>query len=490
MKTKKHREMKDESLENNVVFLHALGWSVRRLSGEFKISRERVSRILRENLNARESGNDNESGDKMKSSKLDNYKQYIGEILEKYKDDPPTIVRILELIRERGYNGGRTILSDYLATVRGKKTPDPITCVETSPGQRGSHDWSEYYIYFSETGKKEKIIFFSFILNYSRRQYIEIVEDQKQLTLFKCLINAFIYFDGVPRQVKSDNQKACVDRWEYGRPVFNRKLLNFATHYRFAPLAITPRKPRENLKIERPFYYLEKNFLNSRSFLNRDDLKKQLREWLLMVNDLRTHRTTGKPPIELYREEFASLRPLPKNHYDTTLTGYRIVNNESCIEWDSYFYAVAPQYMYETCLVRESDNEIFIYSPSHEMIKNYPLAEKGRKDKYIGRRPQASIKTPVNPSIKDVISRLEAMGSVMTMYIEGVKKHRPVSFRHHLRKVLALKVNYHSDDIIMAVRRGLKHKVYRASEIENFLEVNAQKKNEINLFGKNRLENE
>uniref|UniRef100_UPI004055C35E IS21 family transposase n=1 Tax=Candidatus Electrothrix sp. TaxID=2170559 RepID=UPI004055C35E len=477
--------MKNQSLDNSIVCLHTLGWSVRRLAGEFKISRERVDRILRDNRDTRQKESDNKPMGEKTASKLDNYKEYIGEILDKYKDDPPTIVRVLELVREKGYDGGRTILSDYLATVRVRKTPDPITCVETSPGKRGSHDWSEYYIYFSETGQKEKVIFFSFILNYSRRQYIEIVEDQKQLTLFKCLINTFIYFDGVPRQVKGDNQKACVDRWEYGRPVFNKTFLELATHYRFTPLTITPGKPRENLKIERPFYFLEKNFLNARSFFNRDDLKKQLLDWLLMINDQRIHRTTGKAPIELYREEFASLLPLPKTHFDTTLTGHRIVNNEACVEWDRYFYAVPPQYMYETCLVRESNNEIFIYSPTHEMIKNYPVAEKGRKDKYIGRRPQASVKTPVNPPIKDVIQRLEAMGSVMTQYIEEVKKHRPVSFRHHLRKVLSLKVNYHSDDIIMAVRRGLKHKVYRASEIENFLEVNAQKKNELNLFGNN-----
>jgi transposase len=76
------------------------------------------------------------------------------------------------------------------------------------------------------------------------------VEDQKQITLFKCLISAFIYFDGVPKEVKSDNQKACVDRWEYGRPVFNKKLLEFASHYRFKPLAITPGKPVENLYVK------------------------------------------------------------------------------------------------------------------------------------------------------------------------------------------------------------------------------------------------
>jgi len=71
-----------------------------------------------------------------------------------------------------------------------------------------------------------------------------------------------------------------------------------------------------------------------------------------------------------------------------------------------------------------------------------------------------------------------------------VKKHKPVSFRHHLRNVLSLKVNYHRDDIIMAVRRALKYKVYEAGAIENFLSVNAGKKNEIILFPKNQTEDE
>ena len=119
--------MKNQSLDNSIVCLHTLGWSVRRLAREFKISRERVDRILKYNLEARQRENDNKPMGEKTASKLDNYKEYIGEILEKYKDDPPTIVRVLELIRERGYDGGRTILSDYLATVRGKKTPDPIT---------------------------------------------------------------------------------------------------------------------------------------------------------------------------------------------------------------------------------------------------------------------------------------------------------------------------------------------------------------------------
>jgi transposase len=481
--------MKDESLENNVVTLHARGWSIRKLAREFGISRGRVGRILLRNQFKRETGSEYRKESEKKPSKLDQYKDYIQELLETYKNPPPTVQRIYEMIREKGYDGGKTIVSYYLATVRGKKSPEPVICVETSPGERGSHDWSEYYIFFSETGMREKVIFFSFILNYSRRQYIEQVDDKTQLTLLQCLINTFIYMDGVPRQIKSDNQKTCVDRWEYGKPVFNKTYLGFASYYRFIPLAIRPGKPSENLKIERPFYYLEKNFLNARRFYNKQDLREQLSEWLVKVNDQRIHRTTGHTPLDLYRKELAYLQPLPRNHYDTSITDYRVVNSESCIEWKTYFYVVPTQYMYESCLVRESDHQLIIYGPSCGEIIRYPLAEKDRQNKYVGRRPQKS-KTNTYPHLKEVILRLEALGPIMAEYIVQVKKHKSASYRHHLRRVLSLKVNYHKDDIIMAVRRALKYKVYEAGAIENFLSVNAEKKNEIRLFPKNRSTDE
>ena len=121
---------------------------------------------------------------------------------------------------------------------------------ETDPGQRAAHDWSDYNITFTLSGKTEQVTFFSYILGYSRRQYIAVVDDKKQKTLLRELINAFIYLDGVPREIKSDNQKACVDRWEAGRPVYNSKYLEFATYYRFRPLTITPHRPSENLNVK------------------------------------------------------------------------------------------------------------------------------------------------------------------------------------------------------------------------------------------------
>ncbi len=471
--------MKDEFLENNIVSLyHLRGWSIRRLAAEFGISRGRVKRILVRHEHDRKSVDTAHTPPVRRASKLDPYTEYIGELLETYKDRPPTVQRVFELIQEKGYGGGRTILSRYLSAKRGKKVKKPVYCVEQAPGQRGSHDWSEYYLEFSDTGQKQKVTFFSFILNYSRRQYIEVVADKSQPTLLGCLIKAFIYMDGIPGQIKSDNQKACVDRWEYGQAVYNKTYLDFATHYRFAPMTIHPGKPVENLKIERPFYYLETNFLNARTFANTQDLKQQLSRWLVEVNDQRIHRTTGKKPVDLYRQELSSLQPLPRKHYDLSLIDYRIVNNESCIAWKGYYYRVPSQYMSASCLVRECDGQLVIYGPGHEQIVAYPLADKTRENKYTGPR-QPGPSPRCSADINQVIERLEALGPIVCDYIAQVKKHKPGSWRHHLKKVVALKVSFHSQDLVRAVQRAINYKVYDAASIENFLQNHAQKKNEV-----------
>ena len=236
--------MKDESLENTVVTLHGQGWSMRRLSKELGISRERVHRLLVANSDLRTTTQrEYVKPKKNYPSKLDPYKEFIGELLEKYSNI--TGQRVYEHLKEKGFSGGITIVSDYLSSIRKVASKTPVRMVETEPGQRAAHDWSDYRIPFTGSCKTEQVTFLSYILGYSRRQYIEVVTDKKQKTLFQSLINAFIYLDGVPKEIKSDNQKACVDRWEAGRPVFNAKYLEFATHYRFRPLAIHPGKPTD-----------------------------------------------------------------------------------------------------------------------------------------------------------------------------------------------------------------------------------------------------
>jgi len=470
--------MKDESLENTVITLHGQGWSIHRISRELRISRKRVRRMLVSNSVLRDTTPGDEiTPKKRRQSKLDPYKGLIAELLDKYSNI--TGQRVYEHLRQRGFDGRITIVGDYLKNIREVGSKTPVRLVETDPGQRGAHDWSDYNIPFTSTAKTEQVTFFSYILGYSRRQYIEVVDDKKQQTLFRALINTFIYHDGVPLEIKSDNQKACVDRWEAGRPVFNLKYLEFATHYRFRPLTIRPGHPSENLKVERPFYYLERSFLNGREFRDMDDLKTQLQQWLTDVNDVRIHATTKKRPIDMYIEEHPYLQVLPGNHFDTSQVVHLVVNQESCIQWKGYLYVVPQQYMYEVCPVRIAEDHLVVYSPIGERLVTHPLAEPGRKERYVGVHQKTGKKPDL--VIADVISRLEAFAPEMREYIDQVKRHKPGSWRHHLKSLLAMKVNYRVEDILVAVRRAGQYKVFESGAIERFLTNNSEPRYSIKL---------
>ena len=470
--------MKDENLENSVITLHAKGWPIRKISKEMGISRGRVRRWLVSNSVLRDATPGDEiTLKKKRHSKLDPYKEFIAELLSKYSNI--TGQRIYEHLREKSFEGEISIVRDYLKSIREVGSKTPVRMVETDPGQRAAHDWSDYNIPFTSTGKAEQVTFFSYILAYSRRQYIEVVDDKKQQTLFRVLINTFIYLDGVPLEIKSDNQKACVDRHEAGRPVFNLKYLEFATHYRFRPLTIRPGHPTENLKVERPFYYLERSFLNGREFRDMDDLKEQLRHWLADVNDVRVHATTRKRPIDMYIEEHPFLQVLPVNHFDTSQIAHLVVNQESCVQWKGYLYVVPQQYMYEVCPVRIAENQLVVYSPIGVQLVTYPLAEADRKERYVGVHQKTGKKPDLD--IADVISRLEALAPEMSEYINQVKRHKPGSWRHHLKSLLAMKVNYHVDDILVAVRRAQQYKVFESGAIERFLTNNSEPRYSIKL---------
>jgi len=479
--------MKDEQLENLVVTLyHTRRWSIRKISRELGTSRKRIRRILVSKRVLRDTTPDSRvRSPKQRPGKLDPYKEYIGQILEQYPDI--TGQRVYELIREKGFNGEITILRYYLKRIGRVVPKTPLTMVETDPGQRANHDWSDYNITFTVTGKTEKVTFFSYILSYSRRQYMSLADDKTQDTLLRELIAAFIYLDGVPREIKSDNQKACVDRWQPGEAVFNRRYLEFATHYRFRPLTITPGKPIENLKVERPFYYFERSFLKGRRFKDREDLSLQLHRWLSEVNDQRIHGTTRKKPIDMYRDELPFLQPLPAHHFDTSHIVHLTVNQESCVQWKGYHYVVPSRYMYELCTVRITGEQLEVYSPDGERIATHPLVEKGRKERYVG-KPQKTARSKGVP-IADIIRRLMDFSPDMEDYIRQVKRHKPSSWGYHLRRLLALKVDYHTDDILLAVRRAQQYKVFDATTIEGFLKNNSEPRYGIRLSIKSRNSN-
>ena len=95
-----------------------------------------------------------------RKSKLDDFKPMIKRLLEQYPD--MTGVRVHEELSENGFDGGPTIVKDYLRKIRPRPKKEPVVRFETEPGHQGQMDWSPYTLNFTRSGR-QKVLCFSYI---------------------------------------------------------------------------------------------------------------------------------------------------------------------------------------------------------------------------------------------------------------------------------------------------------------------------------------
>ena len=201
-----------EELEHMIITLRAEGCSIRGLGRRFQIGRNTLRRILRKKDSDRNQGHDllvQKRRPAPRQSKLDSFVPAIQELLEELPG--LTGQRLYEELKIKGYDGGISILRDRLRKLRPKPKRDPVIRFETQVGLQGQMDWSPYTLPFTRTGKAE-VLCFSYILGFSRRQYIDFTTDRKFFTLIRRHQDAFRHFEGVPKQCLYDGEKTVLLR--------------------------------------------------------------------------------------------------------------------------------------------------------------------------------------------------------------------------------------------------------------------------------------
>jgi transposase len=459
----------NEATRNEIVRRWQAGGSMRSIARTLRVSRNPVRRALNGIAAARAGKTPSPAG--ARPSLLDPYEATIVELLGRYPD--LTTARVLQELRARGFTGGYTIVRLRVNQLRPQPAPAPVVRFETAPGAQAQVDYATYDIDFSEEGRR-RVHLFSYLLGYSRRQYLRFVEAQDFETTLRQHVRAFEYLGGVAATCLYDNFKVVVTGYDGDVPINNTRFLAFATHYGFRPVACRPRRPQTKGKVERPFHYAQINLLKGRTFRTLAHLNEVTLGWLAEVADIRLHRETRQSPLDRHATELPYLIPLPATPYEVAPVLYRTVTVEGYVTYRQNLYSVPWRHIGQLLAVRVTEDEVIVYGPQLEEVARHPLLPRpvtGQRSERPEHRPSA------DPQRRQAVlrERFAELGPVAVRFLEGLVQTQRYS-KDQAHRILLLLGIYSRADWIAALERAVRYGAYSLAAVERILAAQARSK--------------
>jgi transposase len=307
-------------------------------------------------------------------SKLDIFKTYIEDRLKAGVWNARVLMREL---RQRGYDGGYTILTDWLRPQREAAGAVAVRRFETPIGHQAQVDWGHLGT-IDIDGKSVNMWGFAFTLGYSRAMMAEAALDQTLGTLLRMHEEAFRQLGGVPAEILYDRMKTVWLRTdERGEIVWHPVFLDFARYWGFRPRLCRPYRAQTKGKIESGVKYVRRNFLcglQGREPGNLIDFNGDLRQWIWEVANQRVHGTTHERVDCRWQSEKLHLQTvvgrMPYPYVDEEL---RKVARDAYVSWESNRYSVPWAYAGSQVWVRDRDNQIEVHYGG-ERIAVHPRA--------------------------------------------------------------------------------------------------------------------
>lgn len=341
-----------------------------------------------------------------KSSKLDSLSSLIS---AKLKIKGTTVRGVYEmLIDENMYDGTYSNFRKYVKkhNLQSKEKTDGHPRFETLPAVQAQADWKEDITITTKYGEVITFNVFNIVLGYSRLSYFEMSKSKEQNDVHRCLINAFRYFGGVPKEILFDNMTtASVHIGKSKKRRINPKLSVFSRDFGFEPRLCKPRASYTKGKVE------TKNKIVDwiRAYENDIEDEKHLAEIIKRINIKANNyisQATNEPPTLLFQTEKEYLSPLPpQTVIDTYQSSFKTtVQKDSTIYYKGNRYSVDPALIGETVGYEIIDHKLHIYY-NLKLVTVHEIDEGKRKIKYHEDHYKKMMKTKVRDEDLDEIVR-------------------------------------------------------------------------------------
>lgn len=179
--------------------------------------------------------------------------------IQRPKRERRTAKKLYEQLILEGYKGSYCPVARFIKKLKQSNSiqGQAFIPMEFELGDAVQFDWSLEVVVLGGVEQKIKVAHFK--LSHSRKPFIMAYPRETQEMLFDAYIQAFEFYQGVPKRVLIDNPRTMVKRIGRGKErEFHPRFLALTNHYLIKPIACTPASGWEKGQVERQVHYIRK----------------------------------------------------------------------------------------------------------------------------------------------------------------------------------------------------------------------------------------
>jgi len=291
--------------------------------------------------------------------------------LTRPKRERRTAKKLFEQLALEGYQGTYTPVCRFIKQLKeeGNNNHKAFIPMTFEAGDAMQFDWSQEVVTLGGVEQKIKVAHFK--LSYSRQPFTIAYPRETQEMLLDAYIQAFKFYQGIPKRVLIDNPRTMVKRIGKGKErEFHPRFLALMNHYLIEPVACTPASGWEKGQVERQVDYLRKAIFTPQ--LKLTDFAELNQHLLRQCEKLseKNHPQEKTQTIQtLFVQEQKYLRPLGRS-FDGYIEKTHRATSTCLVQYDSNHYSVPSAYAKHSLSLRVYAQSIVIYAKQTEIARH------------------------------------------------------------------------------------------------------------------------
>jgi len=328
------------------------------------------------------------------------------------------------------------------------------------------HDTSPHEVHLG--GKRRKVQTASAVLCYSRMLFFQLYPTFQRFDCKVFLTDALGYLGGAPRRVMIDNTHVVVLRGTGRNMVPVPEMAAFAERFGFSFVAHELGDANRSARVERPFWFIENNFLAGRTFTSWEDLNLQARQWCDRVNSTYKKHLRAVPR-ELFAVEQMQLKPLPVWVPEVYRLHQRMVDVEGYVALNTNRYSVPVSWIGRRVEVRETKDKVEIQLDARNLVAHGRIAEAQQQRITLAqhRPPRGSGIKRSDPHPEEQLI-LQAVPQLAD-YVSALKQRGRKVVALALRQLLRMIREYPREPLLSALGEAARYGLYDLDRLERMI---------------------